>query len=333
MNKKTSSKGSAETILRIFTMWKKIPSKPSTISDKKLHEYLQDENFKCDIKTVRRDLVKLSSILNLEEKEKNWCVINKSNETLSPSEALGLLQAQQYLKSTMPQKSLDILSSKFEQAKATLTNNEKFNNWQDRINVVGTSIPLITTQVNDNIRNSLYDCVLEAKQLGIEYKKNSGVISTYHLNAYGLILKEHEQYLVASKHETSAKLQLFKFSQVIEVKADALKYGDNTTIDNNLIKDYVNSQVSNFLITPELIELEIKIAGTALAFFEHNKLHVDQQISYVNKNDKKYGVLTSPVDLTHNLVHFILGHGKFIEVVNPPELIKAIQERQEGDYF
>ncbi|NQZ88483.1 MAG: WYL domain-containing protein [Colwellia sp.] len=325
------------TILRQITMLKLIPKYPAFVLTKDLYQRLIDEDFKVSKRTVERDLDKLSDLMGLRWCDSpegyKWAYINHAREllpALSPSEALLLLQAKEHLQNIMPMSALQSLEPRFDKAESTLSQNQKMAGWKSKLKVMHGMVPLITPKVPDEIREQIYDAVLKEQQVIINYQKNSGVVSDYILNAHGLIIKDYVQYLVASKVSSPNILQLFKLSQIKKVDH---QYFDNLSCSVN-IADFLNSDVSGFLIKPDPIKLKMKIAGPALQLLSHSKLSTDQSIHYYTaKTGRDCGVLTATVELTYTLIHFLLGYGKLIEVVEPQELIDEIKERNIGSVF
>jgi len=325
------------TTLRQIAMLKIIPKYPGFILTKDIYQFLVDENFKASKRTVERDLVKLSDFMGLVSNDSpegyKWSYINHAREllpALSPNEALLLLQAKQHLKNVMPLKSLQALEPRFDKAESTLSQNKAMANWQDKIKVVQGMVPLITAEINIEIRDLISEAVLKSQQVKISYRKNSGDIGDYSLNAHGLIIKDYVQYLVASKLSSPDVLQLFKLHQIQTVERE---YLDNLKCGTDVLA-FIQSDVTGFMISKEPIKLKMKIAGPALSLLTNAKLCDDQQLEYFTASTgRKCALLTATVDFTYTLVHFLLGYGKLVKVLEPQCLVDEIEERKTGDVF
>ncbi len=325
------------TILRQITMLKIIPKHPAFVLTKDLYQRLIDDGFKTSTRTVERDLHKLADVMGLINYDSpegyKWSYINHAREllpALSPSESLLLLQAKEHLKNIMPFKALQSLEPRFDKAEATLSQNTVMANWQDKIKVVQGMVPLIVAEVNEQIREDVYEAVAQVQQVKINYRKNNGDVADYSLSAHGLIIKDYVQYLIASKLSSPDLFQLFKLSQIQSVERQFL---DNLVSAND-VSEFMHSDVTGFMISDEPIKLKINVAGPALNLLENTKLSDDQQLKYfTGSTGRQCALLTATVDFTYALVHFLLGYGKLVQVLEPESLVDALEERKTGEVF
>jgi predicted DNA-binding transcriptional regulator YafY len=325
------------TILRQISMLKMLRKFPGFDLTKEIHQRLIDEGFNVTKRTIERDLLKLSDVMGLtsgDNPERNeWSYINHSREllpALSPNEALLLIQAKLHLQNMMPFKALQSLEPRFNKAEATLSQNKLMANWQDKIKVVQGMVPLIITEISDEIREVIYDTVLKAQQVKISYQKNSGEVGNYSLSMFGLIIKDYVQYLVASKLTSPDVLQLFKLSQIQTVERE---YLDNLHCSAD-VSAFIQADVTGYMINKEPIKLKMKIAGPAFNLLTSTKLCDDQKLEYfTTSSGRKCALLTATVDFTYTLVHFLLGYGKLVQVLEPKSLVDELEERKRGDVF
>jgi predicted DNA-binding transcriptional regulator YafY len=324
------------TLIRQITMLKLIPKYPSSVSTKELYQLLIDEDFSVTKRTVERDLLKLSDVMGLDYQEtpegNRWFYVNQAREilpALSPNEALLLLQAKEFLSHIMPVKSLVALESRFNKAEETLTKGSQFKGWQKKIHIAA-NVSLIQTFICEEFREIVYNAVLKDEQLKIKFIRNSGELIDTVVNAHGLIIKEHMQYLVHSREGFPHELRLIKLPNIIEVENN---YTDNQACSAD-VEEFIHSNSASFKLSQDKIKVKMKVAGPARLLFENSKLSEDQTIEYfVGQNEKKCGLLTATTDFTHDFVHFILGYGKWVEVLEPQSLIDEINDRKSGDVF
>jgi predicted DNA-binding transcriptional regulator YafY len=318
-------------------MLKLIPKYPAFVLTKDIYQRLINEDFKTSKRTVERDLHKLSDLMGLTCSDSpegyKWAYINNAREilpALSPNEALLLIQAKQYLTKVMPFKTLNALEPRFDKAESTLKKNEALAHWKDKIKVLPSGVPLISEELNQETHDKIYEAVLKEEQINIIYRKNSGEVRQYLLNPHGLIIKDYMQYLVASKKQTPHTLQMFKLAEIKKIERN---FESNQTCEINLT-EYLNSQVSGFLLSNGPVKIELNIAGPAYILLKNSKLSVNQTISdFKGVDDQNCGLLSAKVELTHELIHFLVGYGKWVEVVSPQELIDEIDKRTVGSVF
>lgn len=320
---------SKSTILRQLTMLKLIPKHPSYILTKQVHQNLVDEGFNVSKRTVERDLDNLALLVGVDfTKGANgfeWSYINTASvftPAITPSEALLLCIAYRQIMDTLPFKCISDLEPRFLKAEQTLACNDKFKNWQDRVKIISFGLPLKAKAIDDEIRSIIYDTMLNNEQLDIEYQKG-GDTENYRLNTQGLIIREHTHYLVATKGESPNTFQLFKLSRI---KKATRSYVGNYPCKNS-IKDYLNSNASGYLLAQEPIKLELLATGPALSMFEEAMLSDDQTIKIINKSSLLVGNVKATVEFSHELIHFLLGFGKWIRVTSPEVVIDAIKDR------
>ncbi|MEI6895454.1 MAG: WYL domain-containing protein [Colwellia sp.] len=327
---------STSTIVRQISMLKIIPKYPGSVLTKDLYQRLIDEGFTVTKRTVERDLLKLFDVMGLFSDDcpegNKWSYVNHAREllpALSPNEALLLLQAKALLSHIMPVKSLLALEPRFEKAASTLAENSKFKGWQKKVHIA-PNVSLIQKHISEKFREIVYNAVLTGVQLNIKFSRNSGDLVDTIVNAHGLIIKEHMQYLVHSRGELPNKLRLIKLPNIIAVENN---YTDNQACSAD-VENFIHSNSASFKLSAKPIKVKLKIAGPARLLLENSKLSEDQIIEYFKGHeDLECGLLTATTDFTHDFVHFILGYGKWVEVVEPQCLIDAINDRKSGNIF
>lgn len=320
---------SKSTILRQLTMLRLIPKYPAFILSKQLHQALYEEGFSVSKRTVERDLDNLASLVGIDFTDSpegfKWAYMKTASEftpALAPSEALLLCIAYRQIIDVLPFTCISDIEPKFLKAEQTLARNQKFRNWQERVKIITFGLPLKAKPINDDIRSAVYESMLNGQKIDIEYQKESELIN-YSLNTHGLIIREHTHYLVASKIESPEVLQLFKLSRV---KSAVRTFEDNQACSSD-IKAYLNSNVSGYILSNAPIRLELLATGPALTMFKEAELSEDQQLSIIERLPQNIAKVTATVEFTHELIHFLLGFGKWIRVTSPHSVIEAIQDR------
>jgi len=315
-------------------MLKLIPKSPSYILTKQLHQSLADEGFNVSKRTVERDLDNLAALVGIDFTKGadgfKWCYMTTSSEfspAIAPSEALLLCIAYRQIIDVLPFKCISDIEPKFLKAEQTLACNDKFKNWQDRVKIISFGLPLKAKPIDDVIRSTIYDTMLNNEQLVIKYQKTHATeehtTENYTLNTHGLIIREHTHYLVATKAESPDVFQLFKLSRV---KQATRSYIDNQPCKKS-IKQYLNSNASGYLLAEEPIKLKLLATGPALAMFDEAMLSDDQTIEKISQSGQPVAKINATVEFSHELIHFLLGFGKWIRVKSPQIVIDAIKDR------
>jgi len=312
-------------------MLKIIPRYPSFILTTHIYQSLLDEGFNMSKRTVERDLDSLASLVGIDFTQSpegfKWAYMNTANEftpAISPSEALLLCIAYRQIIDVLPFNCISDLEPRFLKAEQTLARNDKFKNWQDKVKIISFGLPLKAKPIDDILRNTTYETMLNNEQLEIKYQKGNAIVD-YTLNTHGLIIREHTHYLVATKKESPSNFQLFKLSKM---KQATRSYINNQACSND-IRKYLNSNSSGYLLSDTPIKLKLLATGPALAMFKEAMLSNDQTTSDKKPEDEKFpiGEINATVEFSHELIHFLLGYGKWIRVQSPQVVIDAIKDR------
>lgn len=310
-------------------MLRLIPKYPAFILAKQVHQNLNDEGFNVSKRTVERDLDNLASLVGIDFTDSpegfKWAYIKTAKEftpALTPSEALLLCIAYRQIIDVLPFACIADIEPKFLKAEQTLARNEKFKNWQERVKIITFGLPLKAKPIDDEIRCTVYDAMLNGEKLSIEYKKEDDLVN-YILNTHGLIIREHTHYLVATKIGSPNTFQLYKLSRV----QSANRLFENNHLCSADIKAFLNSHVSGYILSNTPISLKLLATGPALAMFMEANLGADQTVAIIEKSPQKIAEVVATVEFTHELIHFLLGFGKWIRVISPNCVIEAIQDR------
>ncbi|ALO34609.1 hypothetical protein CMT41_07675 [Colwellia sp. MT41] len=312
-------------------MLKLIPKYPSFVLTKSIKQQLSEQGFEVTLRTIQRDLDNLSSIMGISSSESpeglKWCYVNSGHEilpALQPCEALLLCIAKAQLSTQLPIASLNQLEPRFSKAERTLESSTKFKNWRERVKVVPYGFPLTAKPINEEVRTIVYDAVLNQQQIALSYQKQPGERKDYLLNAHGLIIRTNSHYLVATKTHSPDVFQLFKLSKILAVSNNL---EDNQFCAND-IKEYLSSNATGYLLSKKLIKLELLATGPALLIFEEAMLSENQKIDLIENSMVRTAKVKVSVEFTHELVHFLLGFGGYVKVLQPTELIEKIEERK-----
>lgn len=203
-------KGSNDTILRHWAMLKLIPhgaNRGLTTSD--LADRLAGQGFVVDIRTVQRDLIKLSVAFPLtcseEDKAQHWYWMENASldiPGMAVSDALTLKMVEEYLAPLIPASILEVLNPHLSQATRTLTAMERDNQaarWTEKIRVVHPSIAMKAPSIEAKVLATIQDALLHNRQVDVEYQSfGSDCLSCLRLHPLALVQRGPATYLVAT---------------------------------------------------------------------------------------------------------------------------------------
>lgn len=292
---------------------------------------LNDAGYDVSVRTVQRDLKELSEIFPIELNDKNardygWRWIKGANldiPGMSVPEALAMRLVETHLKQLLPASMLDGLNGVFSLAQSKLDKVEKQNNnhakdWLNKVRVIPPAQPLLAPVVNEVVQASIYQGLLEDKQLSVRYQSaSSDQPNDYVLHPLGLIMRGAVTYLVASAWDyAEARLYaLHRFSKV-EILDAAAKAPEGFNLDAAIA-----SGLADFANQGEPIQLKLRCTEGVAAFLAETPLAADQTLT---PEADGWVQLTATVNDTRQLQWWLLGQGNGVEVCGPDTLRSEI---------
>ncbi len=294
---------------------------------------LNAAGYDVSMRTVQRDLKELSSIFPIELNNKNvrdygWRWTKGANldiPGMGISEALAMRLVETHLKQLFPAAMLDGLAGLFSLAQTkletvALQNNRHPHDWLDKVRVVQPTQPLLPPTMHDTVQASIYQGLLEDKQLAVRYQSASGdQPKDFVLHPLGLIMRGAVTYLVASARDyADARLYaLHRFSRV-EILDAAAKAPEGFNLDTAIA-----SGLADFANQGAPIRLTLRIAEHVAAYLAETPLASDQAIT---PDGDGWMQLTATVNDTWQLHWWLLGQGSALQVLGPVPLRAAIAQ-------
>lgn len=197
-----------DTLLRQLTLLRLIPRLPHYTSSQTLHEKLHERGFKVDLRTVQRDLNRLSTVFALTSQEdggrNKWSHSTDAPLDLGamePDTALALYLAESHLKNLLPQSVLDLLGPQFNKARNYIDELDQNNlaHWARRVRAHPNGKALLPAQVSTDVWRAVSVALLERRQLRVDYLSRSTTKrKELLLHPAGLISRHSISYLLAS---------------------------------------------------------------------------------------------------------------------------------------
>ncbi len=198
----------SETSIRYLTMLRMIPRYPRGITATKLSESLDEHGFELDIRSVQRDLSKLSAYFPLiaDESERpfKWSFDSAAANNMIPAldmpAALTLELARAYLTPVLPQRALAHLKPHFEEAHNTLgRENTPMSRWPNRVRVINRGLMTTRPSISGEVLESVTEALLTDQQCNLDYQARSWPVpETIRVHPYGLIFRDPNIYLICT---------------------------------------------------------------------------------------------------------------------------------------
>lgn len=325
---------SVDTLYRQWLMLSKIPRSPKRTTAIELKNSLSAEGYDIDVRTVQRDLDKLSTSFPLNydtEGRKNfWFWIETAAVQdlpgMEPVTALAFQMAESYLSPILPKATLDLLQPYFQRAKQVLqaATQSNLKKWPDKVAVISRGPDLLKPQIKPQIQQIIYDALLKEKQIKATYKSKKTHESTdYILHPLGIVNKHGVIYLVCTlwNYQNIKQLALHRFES-----AEVIEDNSNTP-EQFTLSDYVQADHQfSYPITPDLIQLKVLFDARAGEHLFETPL-TDNQV--LTAQDDGQLLLEAEISDTQELRWWLSGFGSSIEIIEPTELRSYFQNEAE----
>lgn len=321
---------SVETLYRQWVMLAKIPRFPRRISVLDLKQILSAEGFEIDVRTVQRDLDKLSLTFPLnydtEGRKNYWFWIETASVQdlpgMEPVTALAFEMAESYLTPILPKATLDLLQPYFQRAKQVLqaATHSQLKKWPDKVAIISRGPDLIKPKIAPELQHVVYEALLKEKQIKATYKprtKRKSVV--YNVHPLGIVNRHGVIYLVCTLWDYQDIKQLalhrLKSAEILEDKA--------ASPESFNLSSYIKSDNQfAYPVTTEMIRLKVLFEPITGEHLFETPLASDQII--VPQDDGRLLLEASVAD-TQELRWWLSGFGSQIEVQGPPVLREYFQ--------
>ena len=195
-----------DTLLRYFDMLCLIPREPNSISTLELLEKLENTGYQIDLRTVQRDLIKLSSsrqfpICSSEgTRPLRWFWRNNSDRLqfpmMSADEALTFKLVEMFLEPLLPAVKSHI-TEYFQIADKTLKTSS-LASWVDKVRIISSNLALLPAEIPHPIITVIYDALFKNRRFNATYQAIDKPLKNYEVNPLGLVFRHNLIYLVAT---------------------------------------------------------------------------------------------------------------------------------------
>ena len=318
-----------DTVERREALLTLIPPQPGKIKTSKLQEQLKEKGYDISLRTIQRDLNRLSithQLVNDFEdkgtKPYGWSFHESSvygwMAPMDPIEALTLSLAQEYLEPLLPGKIYKRVKIFFDRANGLLAEkgqDQSVNKWRNRVRVVPQWQKLISPPINEEAEHAIYEGLLESHQLKVKYQKRGvNKPETRTVNPLGIVLHGVVHRLICTMEEDPENprhLPIHRF------KGAEWNGNDITEPKEFDIDKFIDEENIGFLISKKPLKLEVIFDEFAGFHLHETPISMDQKLTDLGKGKLK---LKATVQDTSQLRWWLLGFGSQIEVVKPKRL-------------
>ncbi|QEY59091.1 WYL domain-containing protein [Pseudomonas sp. C27(2019)] len=321
----------ADASLRLLLMLQQIPREPRYISSQQLYARLADAGYGVSLRTVQRDLVKLSSHFPLVQSEASgrgktgvaWAFAKDSQHMAFPGmdavTALTVSMALEHLKPLLPRQVLQHLQPWQEEAEEQLhkLNCSRFQGWMDKVRIAPQHF-LQAPQVDAEAVGLIYQALLDNRQFRATYKGKPERI----IHPYGLVQQGHTLYVLCRFYQfDDVRITALHRYQSVELLEASVRPFPEFNID-----DYLESGAMHWILPDQqCLELRLRISPWLAQHLEETPLSDKQSVTIDPQNPERY-LLDAEVLDGMQLRRWLLSQGAGLQVLGPAQLREWMAE-------
>lgn len=321
-----------DTILRYFQMLRFIPKEPDSISTPDLLLKLQDLGYEVDIRTVQRDLNKLSASglfpFTSSEDTKPLCwfwpkhALRQQFPLMTTEEALTFKLVEQFLIPLLPLSIKNQLGDYFALADGTLKISP-LANWVDKVRIIPNNQSLLPAQINSEVLSVVYEALLKNKRFTAVYRrrgKPTDEIKPYEVNPLGLMFKGSAVYLLATLWDYSDVKQfaMHRFQEATLLEK-TVTVPNEFTLDNYIAEGEFDYPT----VSGQTINITLNIQPWLNKQLTETPLSTNQRITPIDESTFQ---LQATVKDTRQLRWWLKSLGTDVEILEPQPLREEFAE-------
>ncbi len=327
-----------DTTLRQLAMLREMPRAPRKISSAELRQRLRAQGFDTTIRTIQRDLERLSALFPIASDERErpygWSWQAQASivdlPAMSPEAALTFRLAGLFLEPLLPPPAMAHLGPHLQRAAEVLERGSgALGGWPDKVRVISRTQRLIEPRVDPDVMRTAYRALLEDRCFQAVYRSRSqgDRRRDYVVNPLGLVVCDRVIYLVATLWDYADVLQLalHRMDEATLLDAPARRPPDFD------LGDYVARYHFDYHVASEPLRLEALFDSDVAYHLYETPLGEDQELTPAGDGRVH---LSATVADTLQLRWWLQGFGRRVEVLGPPGLraefaatVRALAER------
>ena len=325
---------SPQTFWRYWLMLSQLPRSPRRVAASTLRAHLESHGITIDIRSIQRDLLKLSAYFPIEHddtKPRGWSFAAQSTRFDLPGmdahSAIAFRLVETYLKNQLPRTTLAALEPHFQTAQTVLKTLKKrgLPSWTKKIHVSSRSQPLTPPKVHEDVLHTVYDALLEEKSLRIRYRGRDDTKKSKEAEVHpqGLIFRESVAYLAVTFWDYD-DVRLLALHRMDEAQMTGTK---RRVLADFSLEDFAKTGVAHWKEGDKQIRLVIRLEPEAAYSVTETPLTENQIVK--KRNDGRVQV-EAMLPNTRVLHAWLRSFGSKVEVVKPLSLRKQMLREAEA---
>jgi len=311
-----------DTLYRQWAMLKRIPRDPQRITVAELDNYLREEGYIIDRRSIQRDLDKLSTLfpLNCEVEGRTyyWFWLPQADALeipgMSTSAALVMRLSEDFLSPLIPRSLLTHLKPYYQRA-GKILQGTPMALWSSKVKIIHRGPILQPPAIDEGVLDVLYEALLNDQCFEVEYdSRQADQPKSFEVHPLGLVIKHSVMYLVATlwDYDDIRQLAVHRIH-----KPNLLDKAAHRSANFDLDSYIHQEQGFSYPYDSKHITLQLRFNEEAAFHLTETPLSEDQVLT-----QKKDGsvILKATVLDTEELRWWILGFGQYVEVLKPKAL-------------
>ena len=320
-----------DTLLRLFALLRLIPTEPQRIASTTLLEKLHDKGFSVTLRSIQRDLNRLSLPFSLlcdkSESPFRWSFTRNAPlrlEDMDAPTALALCLSESHLATLLPQTVLDQLNPQFRRARHFLgdVGNNGLADWARRVRAIPNGKTLLPAEIALEVWRAVSGSLLERRQIEVAYRSRSkGGVKHLVLHPAGLVSRHAISYMLASVdgYDDVRQFALHRIQSIRMLEAEAREQS-NFNIDDYIARGRFSQRQGD-----ECVELVADIHPQIAELLSETPLSDEQSLDDLPGQAWKRLCVWVPRD--RETLWWIFGLNENIRVYAPQVWVDEIRQR------
>jgi len=311
-----------DTLFRQWTMLRHIPRHPRKVDTMTLKQRLEEAGYTISLRSIQRDLVKLSDVLPLladDAKPQGWSWSSEATQwdlpSLEPQAALTFKLVEDYMRPLLPISTLSYLQPWFHTAQKVLdAHGNGLAKWPSKIRVLPKGFPLLPPGIDLEAQETIYQGLLAEKRVKVSYlPRDAEELKEYVVNPLALVVRDQIIYLVCTMWE----YQDIRHLVLHRIWAAELLDDTATRPMEFDLDAHIRRGEFGFPLCDDKIHIEVRFNRDAANTLYEYPLSEDQTIKDL---DEEHILMEATVLDTAELRWWLQGFGDQVVVVGPEAL-------------
>jgi predicted DNA-binding transcriptional regulator YafY len=322
-----------KTLLRLLAMLQFVPRLPRKVDTARLQYDLAQAGHNINLRTIQRDLNKLSEVLPLvgdDAKPQGWSWMADAKvmdlPALDPQAALVFKLVESHMQQLLPATTLNYLQPWFHTANGVLDQHGNgLAHWPEKIRVLPRGLPQKAPDIALEVAEAIYQAVLLERQLQITYpgKNAEAEVRTHTIHPLALVVRDRVIYLICvfDGYADTRQLALHRILSA-EMLNETAQRPKEFSIDT-----YIAEGEFGMVLNPHPIVLEAEFCRHIAIHLRECPIAEDQIIEDVDEDNV---LLRATVPDTLELRLWLKSFGDEVAVLEPISLRQEFREMAEN---